>query len=622
MQTDNREWAAISGDWLQGSYDQLGSKYNPYSTAPNSPHILWKKQVSSGGLPGGDWGSLPYSGGGGSATVVMDGKIYQSGASGYFDCIDLRTGQKLWSAPGSVTSGERFNAFYQTASQLNEGAIDQWIWGLSSTAWVRYDTFDGRVLQNITKLPSGSLSYRFESDASPIAYITNWGNWNTTRPLQYAYEYLIKWNWTMVPTSGTGANDWTKGIVWNVSIRQPNGVGVNDGRTGTITPVPWYGANVVTVKGHNDENYFLGFDMTTGAYLYKADTVIDLFSTTAAGPNGPYVVLDGATQGYYAYNVKTGKEAWKVTPSGELPWAMVPANNFAANWAKGVLYYGQYEGHVYAVDIDTGEQIWQSDYYGDEDESIYGTQPYNGGSAGADGKVYFSTSTTYSLMPRTRFHALVAIDEDTGDYLWKLPIGASPRAIAEGYLIATDSENGMQYCIGRGKTETTVTAQPLGTGMIIQGTVMDSSPAAPNTPAVSDADMSEWMDYLHGQNATLINSPPAPSGVPVELRALGSDGTVIELGTVTSDSSGHYNYYWNSSTAGIYTVYAAFPGSESYWSSSAEITSGIVASTTTTTLPETVVTNPDVTTYVIVAAVAIIIAIAVATVLILKKGKP
>ena len=53
--TNNREWASISGAWLQGvgSLAQFISKYNPYSTAPSTPHIVWSTQVSSGGLVGG-----------------------------------------------------------------------------------------------------------------------------------------------------------------------------------------------------------------------------------------------------------------------------------------------------------------------------------------------------------------------------------------------------------------------------------------------------------------------------------------------------------------------------------------------------------------------------------------
>src|SRR4030066_2515041 len=60
-----REWYQISGNWIpRYLLDVNGyfSNYNPYTTAPNSPHIVWKKQTNNpGGLVGGEWGSYSYS---------------------------------------------------------------------------------------------------------------------------------------------------------------------------------------------------------------------------------------------------------------------------------------------------------------------------------------------------------------------------------------------------------------------------------------------------------------------------------------------------------------------------------------------------------------------------------
>ena len=130
VQTDNREWAAISGDWTQYGYDIGGSNYNPYTTAPNSPHIIWVNSRENGGLPGGIWGSLPYAAGSslGTTCVVLDGKLYQTSRSGYFECVDIRTGEKLWEAPGSPNCAVRIDPAFQTATQHNEGAIDSWLW--------------------------------------------------------------------------------------------------------------------------------------------------------------------------------------------------------------------------------------------------------------------------------------------------------------------------------------------------------------------------------------------------------------------------------------------------------------------------------------------------------------
>src|SRR4030067_3251650 len=292
---------------------------------------------------------------------------------------------------------------------------------------------------------------------------------------------------------------------------------------------------------------------------------------------------------------------------------MLPDYRYVVNVEKGIFYAGSYDGHVYAYDADTGDLVCQRDFYGAEEESIYGTQPFNGGwSVGADEKLYFNTATTYSLMPRTRFHALMCINETTGHFLWKLPIGAAPSAIADGYLIATDGENGIQYGIGKGQTATAVSIRrdviSAGSSVLIKGSVLDLSPGAPNTAAVSEADMSVWMDYLYGQNATLLNSPPTPEGVSVQVTALGSDGSAIDLGTATSDESGQYAKAWTPSSEGLYKIYATFAGSESYWSSYAEtaLSVGPVHETDNTQPPAAA---PENTTLLYGILVAVVVAI-------------
>ena len=52
------------------------------------------------------------------------------------------------------------------------------------------------------------------------------------------------------------------------------------------------------------------------------------------------------------------------------------------------------------------------------------------------------------------------------------------------------------------------------------------------------------MDYLYGQNATLINSPPSPRGVTIRLSAIDPNGNPVDLGVVTSDSGGLYKTLW------------------------------------------------------------------------------
>ena len=65
-----------------------------------------------------------------------------------------------------------------------------------------------------------------------------------------------------------------------------------------------------------------------------------------------------------------------------------------------------------------------------------------------------------------------------------------------------------QYSIGEGQTNTTV-EKPLsgvtaGTSSLIKSTVIDLSPGNPNTPAISDEEMAEWMDYLMGKTRSSL----------------------------------------------------------------------------------------------------------------------
>ena len=624
VSTDNREWAAIAGDWLQSGYDSYGSSYNPYSEAPDSGHIVWKKVTGLGGLPSGIWGSLPYGGGGGSTSIILGGYIYGSNTynSSEFTKTDIRTGQVIWSMPGSVSRAKRTDPGHyagQTNSQENQGAIAVELWGTSGTNWVRYNAFNGAVSQTITGAPSsGNNVWMDEQQGDLIVFLAITAGWNTTIPLKYASERLIKWNYSKV----TG-NNWATGVEWNVSVRQPDGVGVGDGRI-SFRCVPFPEAGIVMMRAHDDEQIAMGFDYNTGAYLWRNEKmVLDIgLGSESYGPNGPYVLIDGASNNFVAYNVKTGQEQWRAS-RGEQPWSMLPTMNSVTNLEKGVWYAGSFDGHLYAYDYATGKILWKSEYVGADDEVQFGNQPIYGGRIGADGKIFHSSQTVYQLMPRTRFGVLVCYDEADGSIVWKLPLRISPSSVAYGYLLGSDSENGMQYCIGKGKTETTVETQQVLGGMLIEGTVLDTSSAQPNTAAISDADMSEWMDYLHGQNATLINSPPTPDGVPVQLTAMGADGSVVDLGTVTSDSTGHYGYLWNSTDAGLYTIYATFAGSNSYYASYASGSGAVAKAQETSTNTGSAVTtnNSEVINYMIAAAVAIIIAIAIVGVLLLRKGK-
>lgn len=120
--------------------------------------------------------------------------------------------------------------------------------------------------------------------------------------------------------------------------------------------------------------------------------------------------------------------------------------------------------------------------------------------------------------------------------------------------------------------------------------------------------------------------PANTTGVPVSIDAIDPNGNFVHLGDATSDASGFYNFQVNpsmlSAGAGTYKVIANFAGSESYWPSSSESSFTVNSAPTVTpaaTAQANVATTADLMTYMAAAVIAIIIAIAIATVLMLRK---
>ena len=192
------------------------------------------------------------------------------------------------------------------------------------------------------------------------------------------------------------------------------------------------------------------------------------------------------------------------------------------------------DGTMAALSLATGQLVWRSTAI-PSTEYTDNAVPFVSGMLMVGGNIYgyAGYSIGYQINPIPRFEMLVCVNATTGDITYTLNGGVFPLAAADGYVIGEGINDGNLYCIGQGTTSTTVTAQQqVGGSVLIQGSVLDTSPASstaavtamyPNgVPAISDANMSVWMDYLHMQNATLLNAPPDCIGVPVTLTAVSS----------------------------------------------------------------------------------------------------
>jgi len=223
-----------------------------------------------------------------------------------------------------------------------------------------------------------------------------------------------------------------------------------------------------------------------------------------------------------------------------------------------------------------------------------------------------------------------AINITTGEGIWKIAscqsgLGTGSRvfqgSIADGYLLYSDAYTGYMYAVGKGKSETTVTAPAttiqVGQSFTITGTVLDSSPAQSGTAAISDESMDSWMEYQHMQ----MPKPTNATGVTVALTALDPNGNVINIGTATSDTDGVYGLTWAPEVPGLYRVIATFSGSASYGSSTASTYLTAIETPASTPQP-TQLTTSVIETYFIPAIAGLFIFVAIIgalTIAMLKK---
>jgi hypothetical protein len=364
--------------------------------------------------------------------------------------------------------------------------------------------------------------------------------------------------------------------------------------------------------------------------------------TTSENVQGSAIVCDRGKFAFGAHgrvwtcwDARTGKKLW-TSEKTDYPWgAWWPYNqaSYDFNESKGAIITPTYEG-VYAIDWDTGKILWHySDPRAVPFENPYTTEsgaaatPYFTSVFEADGKIYTYNGEHTASFPRSRDWKIHCINATTGEGLWNMFNPMVPSAVADGYLVAANNYDGYMYVFGKGKSATTVTAPqtavPQGTAVLIQGTVMDQSPAQPNTPCVSTASMETQMEYLHIQMPlTGLWNNETITGVPVILTAIGSDGTVTDIGTTTTNGYyGTFAYGWTPPKEDTYTIMASFAGDDSYGSSTAAtgLLVGPAPASPTPTPTEQPQAQPDYWPVMYGILVAVIVAIIIGLLALFRK---
>jgi hypothetical protein len=285
----------------------------------------------------------------------------------------------------------------------------------------------------------------------------------------------------------------------------------------------------------------------------------------------------------WTWNLDDGSIAWK-NPISDWPWGVF--GPYDVESAYGFYFTMDYCG-VRAIDWDTGQTVWtykapaapfETPYFWDDTP----THAWHSGGLVADGRLFSFNTEHTPTQPITRGWKLHCINATTGEGIWNITLGQGvpgsrsfQGAIADGYLAHTNEYDGYMYVFGKGKSETTVTASPKtvakGSTVLIEGTVLDQSPAQPDTPCVSEESMTTQMEYLHMQHPIDgIWHNETITGVPVTLTAIDEDGNYVDIGTTTTNGYyGTFAHAWTPSEEGIYKIIASFEGDDSYGSSGA-----------------------------------------------------
>jgi outer membrane protein assembly factor BamB len=617
-----REWSAITGSWP----NVPRNLYAPYNDGPETAHILWTKPLTQGGLTGGKLTGLSFEIGdayegkwtgssGGLSTwtstaIILTGKLYYQESTQedpvVTHCVDLHTGEELWS---KVFMDNQTIAFGQTLhfDGINYHGAFEYIYvtsgggffGGGSQTWYAFDSWTGDWMFTIEDVPSGTNMYGPNNEICRYVVDTRGGTvslWNTTEVVMKGLNVNSAGSW------GSNAHglthDGADGIMWTESI--PTGLPgsvqasfLNDrmiGASASTSAVTLWGINLNASVGAIGSVLFEPTTWTPPAYWAEMGLSISGFQSgwqlwSQEDRVGILWVKD--VREHYAFSLEDGTFMWS-TPSQYYMDAFDDTPADARAIAYGKFYSASVSGIVYCYDIQTGDELWRYEATDPYSEYLFANTWWLKPLFITDGKIYAAHLEHSPIDPRPRGGPFICLNATDGTEIFRIN-GAfrqtrwGGRGIIGDSIIATmDTYDQRVYAIGKGASATTVTASPKvaakGSAVVIEGTVMDVSPGTKDidlqlrfpkgVPAISDADMSEWMLYVYKQ----FEMPEDATGVEVVFNWVDSEGVWHDLYRTKTDTSGTYSYVWYPDTEGTSKIIATFEGSEGYYGSSAVTT--------------------------------------------------
>ena len=653
-----REWYSVAGNWLT-SGSAIGSQVVGNDDAPESPHILWTKPLTMGGLVGGEHGLI---GSGATSVAFENGDAYEGkwanrliigGRLYYIDgaydrprtyhCVDLRTGEKYWDKVFLNNLTVSFGQLMYWESYNYQGTF-AYLWVTTGTTWVGYDAFTGEWMCNITNVPSGTRITGARGEIYLYSVNLNAGYmtlWNQSALVSMAGSWGSAIQTRTLNASATQSNGQLttaaqRAWAWNITIPKGLPGSVRAVKLGDrVVGSSLNNTDVVTwafsLKPGQEGQLLYNYDWKAPADWLEGNQTLSWAATDLNSNVG--VVWSKRARQNYGFSLETGQYLW-VTESQ----AYLDIYDQMSKIYYGKLYSTGVGGIVYCYDVETGKTLWTYEISDPYTEILWGNNWHVDMYFPSDGRIYFIHSMHSDNQPLPRGSPAFCLNATTGEVIWRVDgllrdtHWGSEAIIGDSVIAMYNTYDQQVYAVGKGPSATTVLAPdmgiPLGSSVTIKGTVTDVSPGTKQTgitlrfpngvPAISDDSQGDWMKYVYAQ----FPRPPNATGVEVTLTVLDANGNYREIGKTTTDASGFYSFDWKADIPGKYTVYASFAGSKSYFPSLAENAFTVDSAASVTASPYPEIALPPTEMYILSAAAAIIVAIAIGfaiTILVLRK---
>jgi hypothetical protein len=671
----NIYWYTLAGNWLGGAAQNFGSTTSyAYGSAPDSAHIMWSTPGFTGGVMDerfGDYGYVTsHYGGLGFSPYVLDGKIFFNAinpqmSEGWY-CLDLYSGQQLYfhNTTGPVTGwgGGMFDGYGGVTQEslafaqiydpelANQMGGYPYLWSTTAATantWMMFDAYTGNYICSIANVSSAGTAV-YAKDGSILRYnIAGTGAnmrltvWNTTQAIWWRGTQQMYQNGDYSSFSGNTYASWRPYLNYTYDGNHAFSLNVTiPSVQGSIRAVREDQYVIGGTTGSNNEQgtpqgnlWALNLDPSKGAmgsllwnitFTPPSSAGNKTISMGTVDPeDGVFLFSCSQTRTRWGYSLTTGQLLWQSQPEEQMKYYGMTSTNIY----NGMLLSGCYlnGGILVCYNITTGEVLWKYEPQQIGTESPFGDYPAEIACI-ADNKIFIYSSPLWRTQPLWRGSYVRCINATDGTEIWKV-LHYGSAVVADGYVLGLNYYDNKIYCYGKGPSQLTVLAPDngidLGKSLVIHGTVTDVSAGTKQTeqaarfpsgvPVVSDDSQEAWMEYVYEQQS----KPQNATGVNVDLSVLDSNGNYRSIGTATSDASGFFSYSYTPEVPGIYTVFASFAGSKSYWPSSSEA-AFVVDNVASVQTPQPIsVPQASTDTYLIYATAAIIIAIAIVGALIL-----